>query len=256
MKYIFIDDSIHDRGKFIISGFVFADRNPNDYIKDSLKKNGFNPAIDEFKSGASFRRFPKMIDVRNDLKAFINRFCKIGLVVLPKKERKQIGLETLKGLIQFILSNNLNNRINIFIDNNFFGSEDKGFQIAKDLDIERYKIHFEQDSKKIRGIQLADLIAHTCSIMLLESMGLINKKVKAGDNSGYDPDMDIELGFELWATIRYNFLSQPKNEIKNNLYEATYDIFPYGLYISDKCDKKLRDSTINRFGDVYLGCIH
>jgi hypothetical protein len=70
--------------------------------------------------------------------------------------------------------------------------------------LDNYKLFLEVDSIKVKGIQLADLVAHTFATMLLEQLGLVDKKVKAGENSGYDPDLEIELGFELWASIRYN----------------------------------------------------
>ena len=196
MNYLYIDDSIHDRGDFIICGLVVADKNPNDLIKESLQRNGFNPETDEFKSGISYRKFPQMSKVRDDLKSMINGFCKFGLIVIPRNERKNIGEETIIGLKQFLAANKLTDELKIIIDSNFFENKELGIKIVNHLGLDNYQFYFEQDSIKERGIQLADLISHTCSTMLLESMGLINKKVKAGEKSGYEPDMGIELGFE------------------------------------------------------------
>lgn len=33
----------------------------------------------------------------------------------------------------------------------------------------------------MKGIQLADLVAHTCATMLLETLGLVTKNVKGRD---------------------------------------------------------------------------
>ena len=118
-------------------------------------------------------------------------------------------------------------------------------------------MNLELDSKKFKGIQLADLVAHSCSTMLLEQLKIIDKKVKAGDNSGYEPDLEIELGFELWAGIRYNLLG----EIDMERFE-TGDGFPmkmtepYGLYISEFCNNELKENAKERFGEIYMGCIH
>ena len=256
MKFVFIDESIHTRGEFIISGLVISNKNPNDLIRKSLLRNDFNPDEDEFKSGINYRYLPKMADVRNDLKKIISNSCKFGLIIIPIKYRELIGLETLKGLKQFISINKIGEGIEVYIDQNYFINEAHGIAIAEELSFNNCSFHFEQDSKQVRGIQLADLMAHTCSIMLLETLGLIDKKVKAGENSGYDPEMEIDLGFELWATIRYNFLRQPRSESSETSDGTTLDVMPYGLYISEFCDKQLFESAKKRFGSVYLGCIH
>ena len=66
-------------------------------------------------------------------------------------------------------------------------------------------VFLNQDSRLIGGIQVADLAAHSMGVMLLEHLGYLKKMVKAGKNSGYDPDLDINLGFEIWATLRDSF---------------------------------------------------
>ncbi|RJE70929.1 DUF3800 domain-containing protein [Reichenbachiella sp. MSK19-1] len=258
MKYLFIDDSIHDeyRGNFILSAFVFINSNPENWISSSLIRHGYNPLLDEFKSGVNFRKHPNMTYVRNDLKSIIQSNCKIGLAVLPRNRREDIGIESLKAFKQFLNFNHFKEGIEVFIDSSYFKDPKSAQNIVEELGIQNHTYHFEQDSIHVKGIQLADLVAHTASTMLLETMGHINKQVKAGENSGYDPDMDIELGFELWATIRYSLISKPKEKINHPIDESTYDVFPYGLYVSEYCDLDLVTQIKNRFGGVYLGCIH
>jgi hypothetical protein len=123
---------------------------------------------------------------------------------------------------------------------------------------EQFNCYFEQDSRIVCGLQLADLVAHTCSIMLLESLGLVTKTVKAGENSGYDPDLDIELGFELWASLRYNFFSKPAPHPDTWRDQSDYrvEVKGVGLYVSDSCPELLKEKALDRFGEMYLGCIH
>ena len=256
MKHVFIDDSIHKRGDFIISGVVLCDIDPNELIGQILTDCGFNPDESEFKSGLDFRRNPEMKTVRSKLKSVLSSKCKLGLVVLPYDKREKIGEETLKGLKQFIETNKIEDELNIYIDENYFKNVSEAEITAEKYNFENCKFHFEQDSKKVRGIQLADIVAHTFSIMLLETLGVIDKTVKAGENSGYDPDMDIEIGFEMWASIRYNFLCQSKENPKDDFDMAVYDVKPYGLYISEYCKPELEEGADKRFGEVYLGCIH
>jgi len=255
MIHVFIDESIHRKGGFIISGLVFSKKDPNDLILKSLQENGFKPD-EEYKSGINYSKVPEMALVRNDLKRILSNYCQIGIVVLPSAYRVRIGYETLKGLRQFIAKNEINEDIKVFFDQAYFKNLANGERYIKDLKFKNCQIYLENDSKKVRGIQLSDLVAHTCSIMLLETLGLIHKKVKAGENSGYDPDLEIDLGFELWATIRYLFLHQPINKRIESSDDLNVNVLSYGLYISEFCDKELRKSVTKRFGTNYLGCIH
>jgi hypothetical protein len=112
----------------------------------------------------------------------------------------------------------------------------------------------------IGGIQVADLVAHWLGLMLLEQMGMISKKVRAGENSGYEPDLEIELGFEFWASLRYQFFKAPDSKAGPDsdslVGELVFDVENYGLYISDRCDPPLREAARARFGECYMGCIH
>ncbi|MCF6358179.1 MAG: DUF3800 domain-containing protein [Draconibacterium sp.] len=257
MTKIYIDDSVHDRGNFIISGIIVTNKNIEDRISESLKNNGFDPEKYEFKSGLNYRKYPKMLGVRNDLKNIIASVCKIGLVVLPTSERKNIGIETFKGLKQIIDSNDFKEKIEIFIDENYFKNVNTGEKYAKEIGLENCELNLEVDSKKVKGIQLADLVAHTCSTMLLEQLKIIDKKVKVGENSGYEPDMDVELGFELWAEIRYNLFGEIDMERFENGDGFPMKITePYGFYVSEYCDETLKKNAKERFGEIYMGCIH
>lgn len=120
-------------------------------------------------------------------------------------------------------------------------------------------VNFDQNSKLVAGIQLGDLAAHTLGIMLLEQLGHISKKVRAGESSGYDPDLEIELGFELWASIRYSFFMGPNGHgttDDDQISMARFDVNGYGLYISPLCNPALTRAAEKRFGTNYLGCIH
>lgn len=257
MTKIYIDDSIHERGGFIISGIIVTKANIEDLISKSLRENGYDTEKDEFKSSLSYRKYPEMIDVRNDLKSIISSECQIGLVVLPISEKHNIGFETLKGLKHIIDSNDFEKDIEIYVDENYFKNIKKGEEYAKKIGFENCILNLEVDSKIVKGIQLADLVAHTCSTMLLEQMKIVNKKVQVGDNSGYDPDVEVELGFELWAEIRYSILGKmDMNRYETGDGETIKLTEPYGLFISEYCNDILRINTKERFGEVYMGCIH
>ena len=107
------------------------------------------------------------------------------------------------------------------------------------------------------GIQLADVVAHTCSTMLLETLGHITKRVivDAPGDSAYD-GLEVELGFDMWAGIRYAFLAQNKPNSKDDVDLAKVDVYPWGLFIDESVDSQVSTGAMERFGENYLGCIH
>jgi hypothetical protein len=116
-------------------------------------------------------------------------------------------------------------------------------------------IHIEQDSKIIKGIQLADLAAHCVAIKFKCDTGIIKKIVKVKDDSIYE---EIDLGFEMFATLRYSFFTNPDNPNNGQPQHiaANISVFPNGLYLSDLADEALNETVKGIFGKVYLGCIH
>ena len=80
-----------------------------------------------------------------------------------------------------------------------------------------------------------------------------------GENSGYHPDTDVELGFELWASMRYSFFkAQHANESSEDdpVAGMVYDVSEFGLHIAASCGPELRAAARARFGTCYLGCLH
>ncbi|MCC5648052.1 DUF3800 domain-containing protein [Nostoc sp. CHAB 5824] len=259
MGFFYFDESIHENYGFILGAFVYTHDDMQCELEQILTEHGFVPGRDEFKSSAHMGRHPEQAILREALKKVL-RSCRIGLVVLPAMERDQLDKEALQCLAKILRKNNLDNsRHLIYFDQAIFSSvtvaqcQSNHFKFKK-----KCTLCFEQDSKQVIGIQLADLAAHTCSTMLLETLGYVKKTIKAGDNSGYDEDENISLGFELWASIRYSFFygdfEIPQNDWQREL--AVKDVASYGLYIAESCDRKLEQAVNTRFGDVYLGCIH
>jgi hypothetical protein len=68
--------------------------------------------------------------------------------------------------------------------------------------------------------------------------------------------LEIELGFEMWAGIRYAFLCRNKTNPKNDFELANIDVLLWGLFINDSVDERIASAAKERFGEIYLGCIH
>jgi hypothetical protein len=187
--------------------------------------------------------------------------ARIAVVVLPSKDRALLGSQAVKALTRLIDANGL------ALDRHaaFF---DEGIKIPQ-TEIETLskkangacQIYANQNSKLTSGVQVADLVAHYAGTMLVEHMGLIPRLVKAGANSGYDPDLEIELGFEIWARLRHAFFKQSKT-LNDDIDDvdiaemATLNVRGFGLFVSDLCGSELSQAADQRFGTCHMGCIH
>jgi hypothetical protein len=204
MSFFYFDETIQEKAGFIIGAYVYSPYDLTPSIHSAIESVGLRPKHDEFKSGARMIAHPEQIQLRNLLSSMI-RDVKTGIIVHPAMQRETLGSEALKGLSKIILANNLEQKKHTAFFDSGINIEDYDKNVFKDSIGICCDLHPEQNSKLIGGIQLADLVAHSLGMMLLEQLGLISKKVRVGENSGYDPDLEVELGFELWASLRYSF---------------------------------------------------
>ncbi|MCY1311595.1 hypothetical protein D9M70_619100 [compost metagenome] len=91
--------------------------------------------------------------------------------------------------------------------------------------------------------------------MLLDELGIARKMVPARrvypDNEG-----DLELAWELWASLRRALAGrEPIGAAdEDGIHEPLFK--PFGLVWSDGCDGRVTEAARNRFGSVWVGCIH
>lgn len=260
MGYFYFDESIHPRGNFALGAFVYSETPLDTAVRDALEKSGLDPNTNEFKSGVRIDHNPKSAIARDHLKAVLLNQCGIAVVVAPASPRNTLGEETLQGLNKVLSTTSFHSKTHTaFFDEGLFSGvaaaerETKKLSFAQPCDF-----RFEQDSRQVRGLQVADLVAHMAATMLLAQLGLVKKTVKAGPNSGYDPDSDMPLDFELWATLRRRFFSAlpPPFETWKSQLNWQVDVASRGLHVSDSCDAVVKTAALARFGKMYLGCIH
>ena len=259
MGNFYIDDSVHEEAGFILCACVYTEADIDALMTEHFQKYGLNPGIFEYKSSANYCKQPELIELRTEVKVLAQRYCRYGLVVLPRDKRNLVGEECLKGVRQFIQSNScIENQVGIFMDQGMFSSAAKADEVFRATQIAGATLYPEQNSLKIRGIQVADLISHMASIQLKCDMGLIKKIVKVEENSGYEPDMDIELGLEMMWTLRYSIFNEgnPNEPTGDQFRDANMVVGRAGLYISEYCSKDFSGWARASFGHIYLGCIH
>jgi hypothetical protein len=257
MAYIFVDDSKHHQSGFSLALLVICDCDPSEGMGLTFQKHGFEPRTFEFKSSADMKGNPELQSLRSSLKDFIRENCTLAVCVV--KHDARLGSAALEHLKMALTHPHLAGKEHeVYFDEGFFRSVAKANkQIEDEPQLGECKFHFEQDSKEVLGIQLADLAAHTCSTMLNETLGIITKKIVAnvpGDDVYHG--LEIELGFEMWADLRYAFLGQRKPHPKDEFEFACLDVHPWGLFIDYDVDDQISLAAMERFGEMYLGCIH
>jgi hypothetical protein len=260
MGSFFFDESIHERAGLILGAFVYAPRSVADLVNRALQKCGLSPGTDEFKSSARMDNSPKLIRLRGYLLHIVSHETRIAVLICPAVERSLLWREGIHALNRIIDANRLQNiRHEAYFDERIVTNLLAAESLVRQLEIDATcTCHFEQNSKSVPGLQLADLVAHTCSTMLLEQMGLISKLVKVGPNSGYDPNLEVGLGWDLWTGVRYSFFHGGNSyTVKDDpLNFMTVSVSGFGLFIASSCNDELWAAGESRFGQCYLGCIH
>lgn len=255
MAYLYFDDSKHHQWGFAIGAFVIFDHDPREDIHRIMSAFELDPDKFEFKSSGIKQGNPLAQKLRSEFRDYIRSRGKISLCITDHdKNIGPTGLDLLTKSIshQWLKSGNHE----VFFDEGLFTSTVAGHEIANAKNVPlSCTIHFEQDSKQVPGIQLADLAAHTCAMMLLDTLGKPKKFVDWPD-SGYDDDVDIDLSFELWAYLRSSFLSIQTHKANVNFDPSIVDVAAHGLHIDPRINADLAAAAHRRFGEMYIGCAH
>lgn len=257
MSYLYFDESIREAGDFIVGALVITRNEISEEIRNAWLSFGIDPEDQEYKSSGLKVNDAISNKQRNFLRGLLHR-TELALTVCQCSARDQLGTYCC-ALVEQLLSTGMlkSDPHTLFLDQGISVPNSKSAVLAT----KNVSIRVDQDSKKVGGIQLADHAAHALGGMLLEEMGIVRKTVRAGENSGYDPETRIELGFELWASLRYALLgmnqyieglSPPPDDPANPYFRVD----GYGLFIPESCTEPLARHSRRRFGVNYLGCIH
>jgi hypothetical protein len=250
MGNFYFDESIHDNGKFITGCAIYSNTDINPIIESALLKLNLIPGIDEYKSRNIIAGNETNRLLRGEIYKIFCKYTQFGLVFIPRSEQKYLYINGLMLIEKIINNNNLEKeKHNVYFDDGIL-------EFGNKKQVEGLTVYTKQNSKIIMGIQIADFVAHTCSIMLKEQLGLLDKYVKVGENSGYDPDMMMSIGFDLWTGIRHHFFQSQQGVDDERAFYGYTNISDYGLLISKSFDKKTYEAIEARFSTGYLGCIH
>jgi hypothetical protein len=250
---------MHARGQFVLGAFVYSEQSLDPEVGRAIRHVGLTPGKDEYKSRLRADHHPEQVKLRARLRRlFTDHHVRLELVVSPLGDPSGFAEDTLKCLVKLVTRNVFeNDRHEAYFDEAVFQPPSRVTRLRQTVGLpDEVLIHPSNDSRVIGGIQVADLAAHTMATMLLEQLGHVSKKVKAGPNSGYDPELEFELGFELWASLRYSFFKRAFPTTEDDPPSPLLDVESCGLYVSERCSESLAEAAQMRFGKVYLGCIH
>ena len=257
MAFLYLDDSKHHRFGFSLAAFVICDVDPTDEVSAIFRKYGYDAESFEFKSSTKMVGDCRLQSLRAALKLFIVRNCSVAVCVVNGD--KKLGPAALE-LLQCSLTHPQLNGIQheVYFDEGLFPSVRAAEALVNDANsLDTCSFHFEQNSRDIQGIQLADIVAHTCGTMLLDSLGHISKMIVIDEPSdSVYHGLEVELGFEMWAGIHNTFLRRNKPNPKDDFELAIVDVFPWGLFVDKSVDNRIASAAMDRFGEMYLGCIH
>lgn len=248
MRNLYFDESKHTRGGFTLGAFVIAGADAHDAVAQALTLHGLVPGVDEFKSGKYMSRNPAYAAIRDDLVWYVEKHCSLAVVVVPSGDDTVLGEEALRHLPQVLKRCSEDGPVTrAFFDKGLFRPVPTTSEIE---DVwHRCELSFEQDSRHVLGIQLADAAAHVCSLMLLAKLGLVYKQVNEF-NPSTNEQFAAPVEWEYWYRFRRRFLCQPLDR-EDPLIAFTE---PYGLAVSPDCSTEVAEAARETFGQFYVGC--
>lgn len=250
MAFFYYDESIRDQGGFIVGALVVSDVDLTPEVRGAWLALGLDPEADEYKSSGIKKNNDIAQKQRDALRDLLSR-SRLGLIVCSKARRDFLGDGCAMLVLQLLHTKMLAPGVHtLYLDQNMKMHP----ELRQRLLEAEVKPLLNQDSRVVAGLQVADHAAHALGGMLLEQMGLTNKKILAGEGSGYDPETEIDLGFELWAGLRYSLIG--RNEDEEDIANPYVRVAGFGLLLDPHLSPDLRAHSLERFGINYVGCIH
>lgn len=247
----YFDESIREAGGFIIGALVGSSEDLNEVVRSEWRKLGLDPQLFEYKSSHTKKKSNSQHLLRDHISAILANYGTIGVVVSPLNERRNLGSACAKLLAQ------LASRHHFDTNGSSILYVDQGIEFSNHEEDSVRKIGVTAipncDSRSVSGLQVADHAAHILGSMLLETLGVLTKKVPSPYREEFGIEA-IDLGWELWSKIRYNFFSVANCDPTNSDEIPFAIVEGHGLLVSPTCGPELCNAANKCFGSSYLGC--
>ena len=163
MAHLYFDESIHDRGDFIVGALVISNQDISTTVRDIWRGMGFDPNIFEYKSSTPKQSNPESQQQRTIVAELLHS-TSLAFTICPCADRRELGRYCASLVSQLQVTGLLPpEKHSLFVDQNIFIPKDeKNTLSASDVDV-----HLNQDSRIAAGLQVADHAAHALGGMLL-----------------------------------------------------------------------------------------
>lgn len=275
-KYCYVDDSIHDNFDFIALAFVFSDIDLDDYVQSALKAANLDPASAEYKSGVRMDRNPAMQIARDGLIRVVRNHVKVGLVIAQRHHDASLGRQCMQALQSILIRNGISPKdLRVHVDEGIFTSRAQAAQIAqKFIFLSEISLFPCEKSHVCRGIQVADLVAHTLSQVVRDGVSESPRLIDAGGAAnGYEEGEMLLLSDLLIAGFGYSMLRRSMVLEGQEFDPATdpiilaldedatsYGLYPealgWGVQVSQQVPDVVRNAVFKMLGRIWLGCMH
>lgn len=272
----YADESVHSAAGFVVTAFVFASVALESAVAAALRKAGFTPKVQEFKSSGRMDSNPPMRALRDDLLAIAASKTKIAAFFGPY-DRNGLGKHSLQALQSTLVRNGIApSRLNVYFDADMFPSSKEAARLQRLFGFLRgARLHPREDSRCRLGIQVADAVANSLGRILKEEISGTPKIIDIGSpNSGYAPGTTAPLGWSLLMGLRYGFMTRPV-AYRGDKYSAATDpvvldparddpvnylnhpiLLGWGVQVAPESDQRLHQAVARVFGRIWRGCIH
>jgi hypothetical protein len=129
MAYFYLDDSKHHRFGFSMAAFVICDTDPTEHVNSIFREFGYDAEEFEYKSSSKMAEDRQLQALRDALKSFIGRQCKIAVCVVDGDKR--LGPAALRLLNSALSHPSLEGQSHkVFFDQGLFQSRKAGALLA------------------------------------------------------------------------------------------------------------------------------
>ncbi len=244
---LFVDESIQKDLGYICVGFAYCEDYPDIRIQDAILNAGFNPEVDEYKSGYRMEGSIARKTLRDSISEIVLEKCKLGVYIADISERSMLRSSVAKIASQLVEINKLDSPQLVFIDEGIDGKTQPSDEILLKVNC---------DSRKILGIQLADFIAYHCSYLLKCSILGNSKKIYISDDSPHPLiGEEIELDWLIRTDFRRHFFVEPRNIDEITGDDWFFKLSGYGAFYSTRLSETVKVAAEQTFDSMYFGCV-
>ncbi len=247
---IYVDESIQDRLGYIVTAFVYAAEDPCFLVAQALTRAGLTPGREEYKSGARMTDKTNLQMLRTELFDILCERCRIGVLLSPSADRRNLGLHVVSTVLELVRANGLATPETVFVD--------EGITLRGCIAQEQALRFMEGcDSKVILGLQLADCAAYHCSYVLRERVQGSPKVQTYGAEDGFSEEIEVPLGWTMRTALRYAFFREEKDwdTFEDDSF-LERKLVGYGAFVAGAVPDDIAQEFQREFGQVWLGCVH